>query len=154
MKYPSFTDNHAPTFINFISALTLIQFVNSSVTITAHQLKVIPIQSDWRIVDVVRIQMNLVVNYLPRLDDSFWQTDFTQAAPFFGVCCACTLPRFAWIELPCVLFHIRQPLRRRNIFPAWERISHANNPDISKVKEAKPFDIKATPSCSGVYHPE
>lgn len=65
-----------PIFVEIISAINF--FVFFSVAITAKQLKVIKVQSDVRIIDVLRCEMNLVVNDLTRSDQTVRPTAFTQ----------------------------------------------------------------------------
>ena len=62
------------------------------VAITANKFKVVPIQCDIRITDVIRVKVYLVVNDNTRRNNSVTQTPFTQPALAFRVSPRAVLP--------------------------------------------------------------
>ena len=53
--------------------------VKFSVTIATYQLKVVPVQSDINVADIVRRDVYLVMYQLTRRDDTFFLATFTQS---------------------------------------------------------------------------
>ena len=71
----------------------------------AQTFQVIPVQSHVRIVDVLRREMDLVVNDLRRHGESLRETSLTQAAASAKVCPPRVDPRCRSVEPFCELFH-------------------------------------------------
>ena len=65
-----------PIFVEKIPAINF--FVFFSMTITTKQFEVVKVQSHIRIIDVLRCEMNLVMNDLTRVDQTMRPTAFTQ----------------------------------------------------------------------------
>ena len=75
------------------------------VTVPADQLEIVEGQSDGRVGDVLRRDVNLVMDDVARLVDPARQTDFTQSPAVGGVVSAAGLPRCALVESFGVFFH-------------------------------------------------
>lgn len=93
---------HSTKLINFVSPPG---FVLQCVTITAQELKVIPVQSDGRIGEIGCGQVRLVVDYLAGAIDTFGKAQLTQAALAPGIAVAAVLPSLGAIEVSALLVH-------------------------------------------------
>ena len=103
-----------------------------SMTVPAHSLQIIEAQSNCRISNVVWCQLNLVMDNLARLDDSFAQTDLTQSLPILPVSISGLLPCLALIESFRKRFHPSDPPVTVVTF-ATPVLMH-NFPVVSKAK--------------------
>ena len=81
----------APQIVNNISFLRACVFF--SMTLPTQTLKVRKVCQNLRILHVVWIDVNTMVNYHPRIVQAFSKTAFTQTAHAFLVSSAAILPR-------------------------------------------------------------
>jgi hypothetical protein len=94
---------HPPQLIHAIPALLAV--VQLRVALSTDQLEVVPIEDDVWVGDVLRSDVNPVVNDVTRLIDPGSQTDLTQTADALGIGRTAVLPCLGFVESLGVLFH-------------------------------------------------
>ncbi len=71
-------NDHTPITIDLIPALSCV--VQLRMAVTTYELEVVPAERDIRVVNVLRAQVNLVMDDLTRSEASFGQASLTQSA--------------------------------------------------------------------------
>jgi len=101
--HPPPSKKHFTKLINFVSPPG---FVLQCVTVTAQELKVIPVQSDGRIREIGCGEVRLVVDDLARSIDTFGKAQLTEAALASSIAVAAVLPSLGRIEASALLVHV------------------------------------------------
>lgn len=83
------------------SSAVLSCVVHLGVTETAQQLKVVPVETDVRIIDVLRSQRDLVMHDLAVAQHVPSETLLTEPAPFLSVCSPAVLPSSRAVKVFC-----------------------------------------------------
>jgi len=106
------------------------------VTVATEQLEVVPVQTNARVPDVIRRQMDLV------MDNNAWPVDpalkaaLTQSAPAPAVCIAAVAPRLGFVKGGSKVLHGKLKGRRLRRPP--------NRGGNEKVKGASAFPVSCT----------
>lgn len=79
MRSDSFYLISAYNMALIVYLVPLQSLVKFSVTITTDQLKVVPVQSDINVADIIRRDVYFVMYQLTRRDDTFFLATFTQS---------------------------------------------------------------------------
>lgn len=106
------------------------------VTIAAEQLEVRKVQRHARVPDVIRRQMDLVMDNDARFVDPALKTAFTQSALAPAVCVAAVAPRLGFVKGGSKVLHGKLKGRRLRRPP--------NRGGNEKVKGASAFPVSCT----------
>lgn len=95
-------------------------FVFFCVAFPAKQFKIIPIQSNVRIVYILSVQVYLVMYYFPGYNQSFVQAPFTQSAPALDESGSALFPTSCIIKSLYIFIRHKKRKRRQELltFPA------------------------------------
>ena len=106
------TRNHSPRRVNRISLSVSMQL---HVTTATHQLQIIPVQRYRWIIDVVRSDMDFMVNDFTRRNDAILQTFFTQPAHAGSIGIPAPLPGLTFVKAFGIFF------RHEEVLPSMVR---------------------------------